>query len=105
MADEHRGRTDAAPESVPAKSDDRVSQLALRLIAANARLNALAIVTALALIVLGAWVYSGVNNSVRELRAAGLQSVLDAEVQALEVWINDRRAAVSVSAEEPQVRS
>src|SRR5688572_21431821 len=92
------------PATVPAKSDDRVSELALRLVAANARLNALAIVTALALIVLGAWMYSGVKESLREVRAAALQSVLDAETEALEVWIADRRAAVSLWADEPEVR-
>ncbi|MGZ8231742.1 MAG: protein kinase domain-containing protein, partial [Burkholderiales bacterium] len=33
-----------------------------------------------------------------------LQSVLDAEVEAFEVWVNDRRAAVSLWAEEIEVR-
>ena len=102
MAEEPR--VDVPPAAVPAKSDDRVGRLALRLIAANARLTALAMVTAAALIVLGAWVYIGVKDSVREMRAGGLQSVLDAEVQALEVWVNDRRALVSSSADEPEVR-
>ena len=96
--------THSAPQAVPAKSDDRVSQLALRLIAANARLNAIAMITAGALIVLGAWMYSGVKNSLRDIRAAGLVSVLDAEAQAFEVWVNDRRAAVSLWADEPEVR-
>jgi len=104
MSDEPRARTETAPEAVPAKSDDSVSKLALRLIAANARLNALAMVTAAALILLGAWMYSGVKNSLRDIRAAGLVSVLDAEVQALEVWVNDRLAAVSLWADEPEVR-
>jgi serine/threonine-protein kinase len=92
------------PQAVPAKSDDRVSQLALRLIAANARLNALAMITAGALIVLGAWMYSGVKSSLKDIRAAGLVSVLDAEAQAFEVWVDDRRAAVSLWADEPDVR-
>jgi serine/threonine-protein kinase len=96
--------SDASPQAVPAKSDDRVSQLALRLIAANARLNALAMVTAAALIVLGAWMYAGVKNSLKDMRAAGLTSVLDAEVEALEVWAGDRRLAVSVWADDPEVR-
>jgi len=89
---------------VPARSDDRVSQLALKLIAANTRLNAAAMIGAAALIVLGVWMYVGVKNSLREMRAAGLESVLSAEVAALEVWINDRRAAVSLWAGEPGVR-
>src|SRR5688572_21891592 len=90
--------------TIPAQADDRVSRLALRLIAANARLTALAMVSALALIVLGVWMYVGVKDSLREMRATGLQSVLDAEVEALEVWMNDRRALVSAWADEPEVR-
>ena len=91
-------------KSVPAKSGDRVGELALKLIAANARLNAFAMVTAAALIVLGLWMYSGMRDSLRDMRAASLQSVLDAEVEAFEVWVNDRRAAVSLWAEESEVR-
>jgi serine/threonine-protein kinase len=102
--DKSSGAEAAPPQSVPAKSDDRVSQLAFRLIAANARLNALAMVTAFALIVLGVWMYVGVKDSLREIRASGLQSVLDAEVEALEVWLNDRRAALSLWAGEPEVQ-
>ena len=90
--------------TIPAKADDRISALALKLIAANARLNAIAIVTAAALILLGAWMYVGVKDSVRSIRAAGLQAVLDAEVQALELWVNDRSADASHWAEEPSVR-
>jgi serine/threonine-protein kinase len=90
--------------TIPAKTDDRVSELALKLVAANARLNALAMVTAAALILLGVWMYSGVRDSLRDMRAAGLQSVLDAEVEAFEVWVNDRRAAVSLWAAESAAR-
>jgi len=94
----------APPEAVPAKADDRVSALALKLIAANARLTALAIGGALALIVLGTWMYVGVRDSLRDMRAATLQSILDAEVEALEVWVNDRRAALNLWASEPDIR-
>ena len=90
--------------TIAAESDDRVSRLALRLIAANARLNALAMVTAVALIVLGIWMYGGVKDSLREMRATGLQSVLDAEVEALETWIGDRHASGSLWAAEPEIR-
>ena len=86
---------------MPAKVDDRVGRLALRLIAANARLTALAMVSAVALIVLGAWTYIGVKDSLREVRVAGLESVLDAEAEALEIWISDRRTLVSVWADDP----
>lgn len=44
-------------------SDETVSPLALRLVAANARVNAAAIVAALALIVLGVWMHAGLTRS------------------------------------------
>ena len=90
--------------STPVKSDDDVSRLALRLVAANARLNAAAMATAVALILLGVWMFAGVRDSLTEIRAAGLQTVLDAEVQALQVWIDDRRAAATHWADESEVR-
>ena len=90
--------------TIPVKGDDDVSRLALRLVASNARLNALAMTTALALIVLGIWMYAGVKDSLREIRAAGLQTVLDAEVQALDVWVDDRRIAATLWANQPEVR-
>ena len=97
-------RSQSTVTDIPAKSDDRVSQLALKLVAANARLNALAMVTAAALILLGVWMYNGVRDSLREIRGAGLESILDAEVEAFEVWVNDRRATVSLWAAEAEVQ-
>lgn len=41
---------------------------------------------------LGTWTYLGVRNSLRDLQAEALQTVLDAEVKALEVWIGERKA-------------
>lgn len=90
---------------IPGGADAPVSQkLALRLVAANARLNALAIVTAFALIALGAWVYYGVESSLHAIRSASLQTALDAEVKALEIWIDDRRSFASQWAARPEVR-
>ncbi|MGZ8262656.1 MAG: protein kinase domain-containing protein [Burkholderiales bacterium] len=94
----------SAAESVPSKADDVVSRLSMRLVAANARINALAIVTAVALIVLGVWVHAGVKSSLREARASSLEAVLDAQVNALGVWIRDRSAAASYWATEREVR-
>ena len=82
----------AAPGSLRTRSIDDASQLALRLIAANARLNAIALVTVVVLIALGLWVHYGVKQSLQEIRAAGLQAVLEVEVKALQVWIEDRKA-------------
>lgn len=104
MADEAHAERPAAAGTLPAAGDDRISALALKLVAANTRVNALAIVACLALIVLGVWMYSGVKHSLREIRAAGLQAVLDAEVQALDLWIGERNADVAHWAGEPVVR-
>ena len=41
MPDAPRTSEAGAPHTIPARRDDRVSQLALKLVAANARLNAL----------------------------------------------------------------
>ena len=86
------GDAPAAPGSLRTRDVDEASQLALRLIAANARLNAIALVTVVVLIVLGLWVHYGVKHSLQEIRAAGLQAVLEAEVKALQLWIEDRKA-------------
>lgn len=91
-------------EGEAARSADATALLALRLIAANARLNALALVTAVGLIVLGLWVYAGVKQSLQGIRAAGLQTVLDAEVQALELWVGDKKTNVEHWAKDAQVR-
>ena len=104
MPDAPRATEATTPQSVPARQDDRVSQLALKLLAANARLNALAIVTALALIVLGVWMYTGVKQSLREVRSAGLETILDAEVKALEIWIEDRQLTAGHWAGDASVR-
>jgi eukaryotic-like serine/threonine-protein kinase len=85
------GDAPAAPGSLRTRNVDEASQLALRLIAANARLNAIALVTVVVLIVLGLWVHYGVKQSLQEIRAAGLQAVLEAEVKALQLWIEDRK--------------
>jgi eukaryotic-like serine/threonine-protein kinase len=104
--------TDSAPapehKVTPAKpgaDGDAVNRLALRLIAANARVNAIALVVAIGLILLGAWAYSGIQQSLRDLRAAGLTAVLDAEVQALSLWIEDRKGDVRHWAAEPRIRA
>lgn len=84
---------------------DAVMRFAQRLIAANARVNAFALVFALALIVLGVWVHQGIQQSLRDLRASGLTAVLDAEVQALVLWMDDRRDEVQHWAENPEIRN
>ena len=53
---EHAPATDQnAISAAPGADSDAVNRLALRLIAANARVNAIALVVAVSLIALGAW--------------------------------------------------
>ncbi len=85
-----------------AKTDDNAA--ALRLIAANARLNAIVLVSALVLIGLGIWLYAGVKQSLREIRAGGLQTVLVAEVKALQIWIDEKKADAERWANDARVR-
>ena len=68
--------TAAALDSQRTQNDDAVSVLALRLIAANARVNAIALVTAVILIALGIWVHGGIKSSLQEIREAGMRSML-----------------------------
>lgn len=91
--------------AAPAADSDAVNRLALRLIAANARVNAIALIVAIVLILLGAWAYSGIQQSLRDLRTAGLTAVLDAEVQALSLWIEDRKDEVRHWASDPRIRA
>jgi serine/threonine-protein kinase len=90
--------------SVRASGEDIVGALARRAIAANARLNAIALVTVVVLIVLGAWVHYGVKNSLQDIRGTGMQTVLDAEINALQLWIGNRKAHVEQWAKNPRVR-
>lgn len=89
----------------PGVDSEAVNRLARRLIAANARINAIALVAALGLIGLGYWAYSGIEQSLRDMRAAGLSAVLDAEVQALTLWIEDRKDDVRHWAGDPRIRT
>lgn len=107
-SDQRSPEPSAAPSTrkgtTETRSADATALLALRLIAANARLNALALVAAVALIVLGLWVYGGVKQSLRDIRASGLQTVLDAQVQGLQLWVDDKKTNVEHWANDAQVR-
>ncbi len=87
-----------------ASGEDGVSALARRAIAANARLNTIVLVTVVVLIVLGAWVHYGVKNSLQDMRGTGMQTVLDAEINALQLWIGNRKAHIEQWAMNPRVR-
>jgi serine/threonine-protein kinase len=44
-----------------------------------------------ALLGVGLWAYRGVGDSLREIRATGLKTLLDTQVEALELWITEGR--------------
>src|ERR1700693_2437757 len=73
-----------ARASVALPSEGRKSRLARYAAFAGA---------AILLGVLGSWTYHSIEASLREMRASSLHSVLDAEVQALEVWIAEKELA------------
>jgi serine/threonine-protein kinase len=65
---------------------------------------ALVLLGAAALLALGAWTYAAVERSLRELRAATMTSLLDAEVNALRVWMREEIGDAERVAREPAVR-
>ncbi|HEX5629214.1 MAG TPA: serine/threonine-protein kinase [Usitatibacteraceae bacterium] len=62
-------------------------------------------VVAISLVAMGWWSYGQVRESLRELRAAGLASLLEAETGVLTVWVEEKkRAAERWAADEPVQR-
>jgi serine/threonine-protein kinase len=59
---------------------------------------------ALLLVGLGYWTYRAVGGSLRELRAATMKSLLDAQVNALRVWVAEEIGDAERVAREPAVR-
>ena len=57
------------------------------------------------LVALGYWTYRSVENSLRELRAVSLGSMLEAQVRSLEIWIENRKVDMRRVARDEQVRS
>lgn len=72
---------------------------------AGAMQYAVVLTTALALSTVGVWLHVGIKQSLRDMRAAGLQSVLDVEVQALHVWIREKLRSAQRRADDPRVRA
>ncbi|HEX4885683.1 MAG TPA: hypothetical protein VFX05_16180, partial [Casimicrobiaceae bacterium] len=94
----------AQPTSLRATGEDRVAELAHRVIAANARLNGIALVTAVVLIGLGFWAYGGIKHSLQDIHTAGLQGMLEAQIKALRLWADDRKSDAASWARDEQVR-
>ena len=54
------------------------------------------------LMALGWWTHRSVEHSLRELRAAGLAAMLEAEVRALGIWVQNRQTDVRRLARDPE---
>ena len=63
------------------------------------------LVAAALLCILGFWTYRAVEGSLRELRAAALASMLEAEVRTLGIWIENHKTDIRRVARDPQVRA
>ena len=62
------------------------------------------LVVSAALLALGYWTYRAVEDSLRELRADNLRSLLDSEVNALRVWVGEELGDVERIARDPRMR-
>jgi hypothetical protein len=64
-----------------------------------------AMVAALVVVALvGGWAYSQLRGLLRELRAAGLTSLLEAEARGLQIWIDEKKVDAERWASTPPVR-
>jgi serine/threonine-protein kinase len=63
----------------------------------------LVLASAVVLLALGYWTYGAVSASLRELRAGALRNLLDSEVNAFRVWINEEIGDAERVARDPRV--
>ncbi len=56
-----------------------------------------------AILGVGLWAYRGVGDSLREIRATGLTTLLDTQIEALEQWIAEGRHEAEQLAAEPEL--
>jgi len=68
------------------------------------RLFVLAVV-GLLLAGVGWWTYRSIHQALQSVRGEALRAVLDANVQALELWIESREAEAKACAEDPRLQS
>lgn len=54
---------------------------------------------------LGAWTYVSVRHSLRDIREAGMQALLATQVEALNRWVEEKRADAAAWAARPEVRA
>jgi serine/threonine-protein kinase len=62
------------------------------------------LIVSVVLIALGYWTYTAVASSLRELRAAALTAMLEAQVRTLGIWIENHKIDIRRIARDPQVR-
>ena len=77
--------------------------LRTRVLASRKRQSLLVLALCAALAAGAAWMYMGVERSLRDLRAQGLPALLDAKTKSLEVFIAERRTDAERWAREPRV--
>jgi len=81
----------------------RAPRFATRLVATR-MWRSLAVLTLVAVVTAGAaWMYAGVERSLRDLRAQGLPALLDAKTKSLEVFIDERRVDAERWARDPRL--
>jgi len=80
-------------------------RLAPRFLASRKRQSLVVLGLCAAVAAASAWMYVGVERSLRELRAQGLPALLDAKTKSLEVFIAERRTDGERLARDPQVAS
>ena len=93
-----------SPTDKPAPAQDGLSLLGARLFGTRGRRDATVLTVCLVIALLGYWTYAGVRNSLREVRAGGLQTVLATEVSALQIWVDEKKADAARWAGDAQVR-
>ncbi len=81
----------------------RTSRFATRLVTTRLR-RSLAVLALFAILATGAfWMYAGVEQSLRDLRAQGLPALLEAKTKSLEVFIENGRSDAQRWARDPQL--
>ncbi len=95
----------AAPPSagITVVPDRAPEHLRARRLASRVRQSLLVFGLGAILAAAAAWMYFGVERSLRELRAQGLPALLDAKTKSIEVFIAERRAVSERWAEDPHV--
>lgn len=77
--------------------------LRTRIVASRKRQSLIVLALCAAVAAGAAWMYVGVERSLRDLRAQGLPALLDAKTKSLEVFIEERRTDAERWAREPRV--